>query len=196
MPQPLPAVSLVAVPGRRRATLELARQIEHRGFAAIYAPSLFANVSLCEALAHVTARLTFGTAITPIYARRAGELAHSAAFLHEVSGGRFQLGVGVSHAPAHARMGVTPGKPLQDVRAYIAQLQEAHAFASPIVTKLEPLSGFYPAEDYHQDFLVLHPSYPYIVFNDLPKLDNLKQLFPDYYRESPVTVPASSRPGQ
>jgi len=80
--------------------------------------------------------------------------------------------------------------------AYIAQLQEAHAFASPIVTKLEPLSGFYPAEDYHQDFLVLHPSYPYIVFNDLPKLDNLKQLFPDYYRESPVTVPASSRPGQ
>jgi len=123
MPQPLPAVSLVAVPGRRRATLELARQIEHRGFAAIYAPSLFANVSLCEALAHVTARLTFGTAITPIYARRAGELAHSAAFLHEVSGGRFQLGVGVSHAPAHARMGVTPGKPLQDVRAYIAQLR-------------------------------------------------------------------------
>jgi len=80
--------------------------------------------------------------------------------------------------------------------AYIAQLQEAHAFASPIVTKLEPLSGFYPAEDYHQDFLVLHPSYPYIVFNDLPKLDNLKQLFPDYYRESPVTVLASSRPGQ
>ena len=80
--------------------------------------------------------------------------------------------------------------------AYIAQLQEAHAFASPIVTKLEPLSGFYAAEDYHQDFLVLHPSYPYIVFNDLPKLDYLKQLFPDNYRESPVTVLASSRSGQ
>jgi peptide-methionine (S)-S-oxide reductase len=80
--------------------------------------------------------------------------------------------------------------------AYIAQLQQAHAFASPIVTKLEPLSGFYPAEDYHQDFLVLHPSYPYIAFNDLPKLDNLKQLFPDYYRETPVTVLASSRPSQ
>jgi peptide-methionine (S)-S-oxide reductase len=78
---------------------------------------------------------------------------------------------------------------------YIAQLQEAHVFAAPIVTKLEPLSGFYPAEDYHQDFLVLHPSYPYIVFNDLPKLDNLKQLFPDYYRETPVTVLAS-RAGQ
>jgi peptide-methionine (S)-S-oxide reductase len=80
--------------------------------------------------------------------------------------------------------------------AYIAQLQQAHVFASPIVTKLEPLSGFYPAEDYHQDFLVLHPSYPYIVFNDLPKLDNLKGVFPDYYRETPVTVMASSRPSQ
>jgi peptide-methionine (S)-S-oxide reductase len=80
--------------------------------------------------------------------------------------------------------------------AYVAQLQQAHVFAAPIVTKLEQLSGFYPAEDYHQDFLVLHPSYPYIVFNDLPKLDNLKQVFPDYYREIPVTVLASSRPGQ
>jgi len=80
--------------------------------------------------------------------------------------------------------------------AYIAQLQQAHVFGSPIVTKLEPLSGFYPAEDYHQDFLVLHPSYPYIVFNDLPKLDNLKQVFPGYYRDTPVTVMASSRPSQ
>ncbi len=80
--------------------------------------------------------------------------------------------------------------------AYIAQLQAAHVFGSPIVTKLEPLSGFYPAEDYHQDFLVLHPSYPYIVFNDLPKLENLKQAFPDYYRATPVTVMASSRPSQ
>ena len=80
--------------------------------------------------------------------------------------------------------------------AYIAQLQQAHVFDAPIVTKLEPLSGFYPAEDYHQDFLVLHPTYPYIVFNDLPKVDNLKQLFPDYYRETPVTVMAANRPSQ
>jgi alkanesulfonate monooxygenase SsuD/methylene tetrahydromethanopterin reductase-like flavin-dependent oxidoreductase (luciferase family) len=123
MPQPLPAVSLVAVPGRRRATLDLARQIEQRGFAAIYAPSLFANLALCEALAHVTEHITFGTAITPIYARPAGELAQSAAFLHEVAGGRFQLGIGVSHAPAHARMGVTPGRPLSDVRSLVARLR-------------------------------------------------------------------------
>jgi peptide-methionine (S)-S-oxide reductase len=80
--------------------------------------------------------------------------------------------------------------------AYIAQLQQSHVFATPIVTKLEPLPGFYPAEDYHQDFAVLHPSYPYIAYNDLPKLDNLKQLFPDNYRETPVTVMASSRSTQ
>jgi peptide-methionine (S)-S-oxide reductase len=80
--------------------------------------------------------------------------------------------------------------------AYIAQLQQARVFGSSIVTKLESLAGFYAAEDYHQDFLVLHPTYPYIVFNDLPKLDNLKQLFPDYYRETPVTVMASNRPSQ
>jgi peptide-methionine (S)-S-oxide reductase len=80
--------------------------------------------------------------------------------------------------------------------AYIAQLQQAHVFSAPIVTKLEPLTGFYPAEDYHQDFLVLHPSYPYIVFNDLPKVDDLKQLFPDNYRATPVTVMATSRPTQ
>jgi peptide-methionine (S)-S-oxide reductase len=78
--------------------------------------------------------------------------------------------------------------------AYIAQLQQAHVFSAPIVTKLEPLTGFYPAEDYHQDFLVLHPSYPYIVFNDLPKIDELKQLFPGNYRQTPVTVMAASRP--
>jgi peptide-methionine (S)-S-oxide reductase len=79
---------------------------------------------------------------------------------------------------------------------YIVQLQQAHVFSAPIVTKLEPLSGFYPAEDYHQDFLVLHPSYPYIVFNDLPKIDELKRLFSDNYRETPVTVMAASRPTQ
>jgi peptide-methionine (S)-S-oxide reductase len=78
--------------------------------------------------------------------------------------------------------------------AYIAQLDQAHVFPAPIVTKLEAFTGFYPAEDYHQDFLVLHPTYPYIVINDLPKVENLKRLFPDYYRDKPVTVMASSKP--
>jgi peptide-methionine (S)-S-oxide reductase len=80
--------------------------------------------------------------------------------------------------------------------AYIAELDRAHVFSQPIVTKLESLSGFYPAEDYHQDFAVLHPTYPYIVFNDLPKVDNLQRLFADVYRDTPVTVMASSRPSQ
>jgi alkanesulfonate monooxygenase SsuD/methylene tetrahydromethanopterin reductase-like flavin-dependent oxidoreductase (luciferase family) len=123
MPQQLPALSLVAVPGRRRATLELAREIEGRGFAGIYAPSMFSNMSLCEALAHVTERIAFGTSIAPIYARTVGDVAQSAAFLHEVSRGRFRLGLGVSHAPAHVRMGVTPGKPIGDVRSFVARLR-------------------------------------------------------------------------
>jgi peptide-methionine (S)-S-oxide reductase len=80
--------------------------------------------------------------------------------------------------------------------AYISELDKAHVFGGSIVTKLEPLTGFYPAEDYHQDFLVLHPAYPYIVFNDLPKVENLKHLFADYYRQTPVTVTASNRPSQ
>ncbi len=80
--------------------------------------------------------------------------------------------------------------------AYIAELGKSHAFPRPIVTQLEALHGFYPAEDYHQDFAVLHPSYPYIVFNDLPKVENLKQLFADVYRDKPVTVMASNRPSQ
>ena len=80
--------------------------------------------------------------------------------------------------------------------AYIAELDKAHAFPKPIVTQLEVLHGFYPAEDYHQDFAVLHPSYPYIVFNDLPKVENLKRLFADVYRDKPVTVMASNHPSQ
>ena len=72
--------------------------------------------------------------------------------------------------------------------AYIAQLSAAHAFAAPIVTTVDPERPFYPAEDYHQDFLTLHPTYPYIMFNDLPKIENLKRLFPDRYRDKPVMV--------
>ena len=131
MPQQLPAVSLVAVPGRRKATIEMAREIEKRGFAGIYAPSVFSNMSLCEALAHATNRIPFGTSIAPIYARTVGDFAQSAAFLNEVSGGRFRFGIGVSHAPMHVRMGVTPGKPLADIRGFVAKLR-AHEDAGPM----------------------------------------------------------------
>jgi len=76
--------------------------------------------------------------------------------------------------------------------AYIAQLDGAKAFDAPIVTRVDPLKGFYPAEAYHQDFLVNHPDYPYIVFNDLPKIDNLKRLLPEDYRENAITVGAAN----
>ena len=73
-------------------------------------------------------------------------------------------------------------------QAYITQLDAAHAFSKPIVTKLESYNGFYPAEDYHQDFLTEHPSYPYIAINDMPKVANLKQMFAERYQEKPVLV--------
>lgn len=76
-------------------------------------------------------------------------------------------------------------------KAYIAQLDQAHVYGDTVVTTIEPGKTFYPAEDYHQDFLTLNPNYPYIVFNDLPKIDNLKRIFPDLYRADPVLVMAA-----
>ena len=73
-------------------------------------------------------------------------------------------------------------------RAYIEQLNKAKTFGKPLATTVEPLKAFYPAEAYHQDFLTLNPNYPYIVINDMPKIDNLKRLFPDAYQVKPVLV--------
>ena len=123
MPQLMPACSLIAVPGRRMATVEVAREMERRGYAGIFAPSIFSNMSLCEALAWNTSRIPFATAIAPIYARTVGDFAQSAAFMHEVSGGRFSLGIGISHGPSHVRMGVTPGKPLGDTERFVEKLR-------------------------------------------------------------------------
>jgi peptide-methionine (S)-S-oxide reductase len=75
-------------------------------------------------------------------------------------------------------------------KAYIAQLNQAHVFDAAIVTKIEADKAFYPAEAYHQDFLVQHPTYPYIVINDQPKIANLKRLLPELYRPDPVLVAA------
>ena len=75
--------------------------------------------------------------------------------------------------------------------AYIAQLDAAHVYRAKIATTIEPGKSFYPAEDYHQDFLTRHPSYPYIVIYDLPKLADLKASFPDRYRADPVLVSAA-----
>nr|WP_314259847.1 peptide-methionine (S)-S-oxide reductase MsrA [uncultured Devosia sp.] len=73
-------------------------------------------------------------------------------------------------------------------KAYIAELDATGRFEGPIVTTIEPFKAFYPAEQYHQDFLTLNPTYPYIVINDLPKVEALKSLFADDYRADPVLV--------
>jgi peptide-methionine (S)-S-oxide reductase len=73
-------------------------------------------------------------------------------------------------------------------KAYIAQLDKAKVYSDPIVTQVSSLEGFYPAEAYHQDYATINPTQPYIVYNDLPKIENLSKLFPKDYREKPVLV--------
>jgi len=82
----------------------------------------------------------------------------------------------------------TTAEQAEVAKAYIAQLDQAHAFKKPIVTKIESDRVFYPAEAYHQDYLTRNPSAPYIAINDLPKIDDLKRLSPDVYRAVPVLV--------
>lgn len=129
-----PAVSLAAVPGRRKAIIDLAAEIERRGFTGIYCPSLGDNLALCEAIALATREIRFGTSITPIYTRNVADFASTAAFIHEVSGGRFRFGVGVSHAPAMNRLGIQQGKPLADMRRFVEDLR-----AVPRVGEQPPL---------------------------------------------------------
>lgn len=78
-------------------------------------------------------------------------------------------------------------------QSYIAQLDNAHVFSAPVVTHVENFKGFYPAESYHQNFLALHPDYPYIAVNDLPKVADLKRMFPDIYRNDPVLLATSTQ---
>ncbi|HTT67343.1 MAG TPA: peptide-methionine (S)-S-oxide reductase MsrA [Gemmatimonadales bacterium] len=74
----------------------------------------------------------------------------------------------------------------RDAQAVITRLTQAHEFSRPIVTQVAPFGGFYRAEEYHQDYAYHHPHDPYIVINDLPKVDHLRATFPALYRESPV----------
>lgn len=134
MDHPLPALSLAAVPGRRQRTLDLAREIERRGFPGIYCPSLSDGLALCEALAFTTSEVRFGTSIQPIYTRNVQEFAQMASFIHEVSGGRFDFGVGVSHEPAMNRLGIKQGKPLADMRSFVEELR-----AVPRAGELPPI---------------------------------------------------------
>ena len=89
----------------------------------------------------------------------------------------------------------TDARQAEVAKAYIAQLTQTHVFDAPIVTTIEPGKSFYSAETYHQDFLARNPDYPYIVINDLPKIEALKRLFPDAYRAEPVLVLARAKDG-
>ena len=122
-----PALSFAAVPGRRHATIDLAKEIERRGFAGLYCPSFGDGVALCEALALATTTIELGTSIANIYTRHAFDYAQTAAFIHEISGGRFRFGIGVSHAPTNAWMGIQAGRPLADMRRFVADLRKGAA---------------------------------------------------------------------
>jgi alkanesulfonate monooxygenase SsuD/methylene tetrahydromethanopterin reductase-like flavin-dependent oxidoreductase (luciferase family) len=131
-----PAVSLVAVAGRRRATLDLAQRLETEGFGGIYCPSPGDGLGLCHALALVTRTIALGTSIANIYTRHAVDYAQTAAVIHELSGGRFRFGVGVSHGPMHQRLGLQVGKPLDDIRTFVADVRAA----APQVGALPPIT--------------------------------------------------------
>lgn len=130
----MPALSLAAVPGRRKATIELAADIEKRGFSGIFAPSLGDSLALCEALALTTNEIMFGTSIMPIYFRQVPDFAQTVSFIHEVSGGRFRFGIGVSHEPALRSRGISAGKPLTDTREFVEALR-----AVPRAGELPPI---------------------------------------------------------
>jgi alkanesulfonate monooxygenase SsuD/methylene tetrahydromethanopterin reductase-like flavin-dependent oxidoreductase (luciferase family) len=128
MAEALPALCLIAMPGRRRRTIELCQEAEKRGYAGIYVPSPMGNMSMCEALSWQTGSINFATSIVPIYQRTMIDFCQSAAMMHEVSGGRFSLGIGIAHGPSYVRMGVTPGKPLADTRAFIEKFRAEQSF--------------------------------------------------------------------
>lgn len=127
-----PAVSLVATPTKRRAIIDLAVEIEQRGFAGIACPSLGATMSLCTSLAHATSTISFWTSIQPIYYNHPFELGNTAAHIHEISGGRFALGLGVSHEPVTKRLGVTAARPLADIEQYVAQIRSNERFSGQL----------------------------------------------------------------
>ena len=121
----MPALSLAAVPGRRAQALELAVEIERRGFSGIYCPSFGDAMGLCLSIAHATTHIEFGTSIQPVSLQHPIALATSASYLREVAQGRFRLGIGVTHGPVVKRLGVETGKPLSDMREYVGTMRSA-----------------------------------------------------------------------
>jgi len=127
-----PAISLVASPTRRAGVLQLAREAQDRGFTHVACPSLGAAMPLCVSLAHATSSLQYFTSIQPIYLAHPVEAGNSAAHIHEISGGRFAFGIGVSHGPVVERLGVATGKPLSDIRNYVAAMRANERFGGAL----------------------------------------------------------------
>lgn len=128
----LPALSVVATPTKRNAILDLAAEADRRGYPALACPSLGGAMALCVSLAHRTENIRFFTSIQPIYNSTAQETGATAAHLHEISGGRFALGLGVSHEPMTRRLGVQVGRPLADSRDYVERLRANEKFSGPL----------------------------------------------------------------
>lgn len=127
-----PAISLVASPTRRGGVLQLAADAERHGFTHVACPSLGAAMPLCTSLAHTTTTLKYFTSIQPIYLAHAVEAGNTAAHIHEISGGRFAFGIGVSHGPVTQRLGVETGKPLADIRGYVAAMRANEKFGGAL----------------------------------------------------------------
>jgi alkanesulfonate monooxygenase SsuD/methylene tetrahydromethanopterin reductase-like flavin-dependent oxidoreductase (luciferase family) len=128
----LPALSVIGTPTKRSTILGLAAEADRRGFAGLASPGVHGNLALCGSLAHVTSRIPFWTSIQPIYHSHPAEVAITAGHLAEVSGGRFRLGLGVSHAPAMDRLGLATGRPLGDMRQYVGGIRAAERPAGPL----------------------------------------------------------------
>ena len=128
----MPALSLVATPKRRTTILELATEAESLGFSGIACPSLGATMGLCVSLAHVTSTIPFWTSIQPIYYSHPVETANTAAHIHEISAGRFRLGLGVSHGPVTARLGVATGRPIADISSYVEAMNANERFGGEL----------------------------------------------------------------
>ncbi len=127
-----PALSVVASPTRRRQILDLATEAERRGFPALACPTLGGALGLCVSLAHVTSTMRFYTAIQGIYGNSVSEIGNLASHVHEVSGGRFALGLGVSHESMVRRLGVPMGPPLSDMREFVSALRANEKYSGEL----------------------------------------------------------------
>jgi peptide-methionine (S)-S-oxide reductase len=200
---PPPAVDAPAAPGDGLQTVVLAGGC-FWGIQAVY--------QHVEGVQQAVSGYAGGTVAGPTYEQvSSGRTGHAESVQvtfdpHKVSLGKIlQIFFSVAHDPTQLnRQGpdvgtqyrsaifTTDDSTKRTAQAYVSQLGNASVFQRPIVTRIDPLAKFYPAEAYHQDYALTHPHSPYIMFNDLPKVDNLKRLFPEVYREQPVTVAAAA----